>query len=343
MARFRFDNLTLDEDNRRLTRDGAPVELNARYLDALVLLVREAGQLVTKDRFLAEVWRGVPVTDEALTQCIRTLRRALGDDAARPRFIETVPKHGYRFIAPVCRDEPASGVPAAPPARDSRLLLASGGTLGAGGAGVIGGLLYGIAAAAVPGAGAASALLVVLCLTVLMALIGGAGVTAGLVLAGYPQARWWQALLGGAVGGLVVGGTVKLLGLDAFNLLFGAAPAGITGGPEGAVLGAGAGVGAWLARRGRLRRTLPLAALAGAASGLAVPLTGGRLMAGSLALLSAHFPGSRLRLDGVGRLFGEISFGAASQLVTAALEGALFATCIAAGLAYVTRGSPAQE
>ena len=65
------------------------------------MLVGEAGKLVTKDRFLDEVWRGVPVTDEALTQCIKTLRRQLGDDAASPRFIETVPKHGYRFIAPV--------------------------------------------------------------------------------------------------------------------------------------------------------------------------------------------------------------------------------------------------
>src|SRR6185503_19790630 len=60
---------------------------------------------ISKDRFLDEVWRGVPVTDEALTQCIKTLRRQLGDDAARPRFIETVPKHGYRFVAPVERLE----------------------------------------------------------------------------------------------------------------------------------------------------------------------------------------------------------------------------------------------
>src|SRR5919112_3792579 len=98
---FRFDRFILDPRDRQLTRDGAPVELNARYLDALALLVREAGRLVSKDRFLDEVWRGVPVTDEALTQCIKTLRSRLGDDAARPRFIETVPKHGYRFIAPV--------------------------------------------------------------------------------------------------------------------------------------------------------------------------------------------------------------------------------------------------
>ncbi|MGQ0661927.1 winged helix-turn-helix domain-containing protein, partial [Sphingosinicella sp.] len=98
---FRFDRFLLDPADRRLSRDGAPVELNARYLDALTLLVSEAGRLVSKDRFLDEVWRGVPVTDEALTQCIRTLRRQLGDDAARPRFIETVPKHGYRFVATV--------------------------------------------------------------------------------------------------------------------------------------------------------------------------------------------------------------------------------------------------
>ena len=86
---FRFDRFRLDPDDRRLTRDGARVELNARYLDALSLLVREQGRLVSKDRFLDEVWRGVPVTDEALTQCIKTLRRQLGDDAASPRFIET--------------------------------------------------------------------------------------------------------------------------------------------------------------------------------------------------------------------------------------------------------------
>src|SRR5687768_8694519 len=98
---YRFDRFLLDVDDRRLLLDGAPVDLNSRYLDALALMVREPGKLVPKQRFLDEVWRGVPVTDEALTQCIKTLRRQLGDDAARPRFIQTVPKHGYRFIAQV--------------------------------------------------------------------------------------------------------------------------------------------------------------------------------------------------------------------------------------------------
>ena len=109
-GRFRFDRFLLDPADRRLFRDGEPVDLNARYLDALTLLVRESGALVSKDRFLDEVWRGVPVTDEALTQCIKTLRRQLGDDAARPRFIETVPKHGYRFVATVERSDDEQGL-----------------------------------------------------------------------------------------------------------------------------------------------------------------------------------------------------------------------------------------
>ena len=67
---FRFDNFQLDPAERQLRQDGEPIEINARYLDALTLLVREQGKLVSKDRFLDEVWRGVPVTDEALTQCI---------------------------------------------------------------------------------------------------------------------------------------------------------------------------------------------------------------------------------------------------------------------------------
>src|SRR6187455_2950311 len=133
---FRFEGFELDPGNRRLSRDGAPVELNARYLDALVLLAGAEGRLVSKDRFLEEVWDGVPVTDEALTQCIKTLRRQLGDDASNPRFIETVPKHGYRFIAPVERLDGAAAVNARPAARAEEsgwrapLTTAIAGTLG---------------------------------------------------------------------------------------------------------------------------------------------------------------------------------------------------------------------
>jgi len=175
----------LDPADRRLTCDGAPVELSARYLDALALLASEQGRLVSKDRFMDEVWRGIPVTDEALTQCIRTLRKMLGDDATRPRFIETEPKHGYRFIAPVevvGRQESYS--PPKQPWRDT-FLLASAGTVGGGIAGFIGGLIYGFAGASqplAPGMGAVSVLLVLLCVTILVALIGGAGVATGIAV-----------------------------------------------------------------------------------------------------------------------------------------------------------------
>jgi DNA-binding winged helix-turn-helix (wHTH) protein len=111
-----FERFSLDLRNRELRRDDGPVELNARYFDALALLVREAGRLVTKERLLRDVWRNVPVTDEAITQCISALRRQLGDDAARPRFIETVPKHGYRFVATVASAPTVAPAPAPAPA-----------------------------------------------------------------------------------------------------------------------------------------------------------------------------------------------------------------------------------
>src|SRR5215207_8822848 len=103
---YEFDRFRIEADERRLLRDGQPVEIAGRYFDALLLMVENPAQLVSRNRFLGEAWRGVPVTDEALSQCITQLRRQLGDSPARPRFIETVPKHGYRFIAPV---SPASG------------------------------------------------------------------------------------------------------------------------------------------------------------------------------------------------------------------------------------------
>ncbi len=336
---FRFERFTLDLADRQLTRDGAPVALNARYFDALALLVREHGKLVTKDRFLDEVWGGVPVTDEALTQCVRTLRKALDDDAGAPRFIQTVPKHGYRFIAPMAGDDvqPLSPPLSAPEDWRSVLTLGAAGTLGACVAGALGGLFYGFVGAVQPGASAVSALLVLLCLTVAIALVGGAGVAFG-IAAGetLPGRPWWRGPLGGAVGGLVVGAVVKLLGLDAFTLLFGRAPGEITGGLEGAALGGAVGLGAWLAGRaaGGLPRRIALAALAGGGGGLVITLLGGRLLGGSLDLLARSFPDSRLRLGG---LFGEHGFGPLTQALTGAVEGALFASGLVGAMLLARR------
>jgi DNA-binding winged helix-turn-helix (wHTH) protein len=343
---FHFDRFCLDPGDRQLRRDGEPVEISARYLDALTLMVRDAGKLVSKDRFLEEVWRGIPVTDEALTQCIKTLRRQLGDDAAAPRFIETVPKHGYRFIATV------ESAPQSMPTVRRRdwgqvLRLGIAGTLGGGVAGFLGGLFYGFVAASQPlqpGIGAVSVLLVIVCLTVLVALIGGAGVAFGIAATGFGpgrSGRW--SVAGGALGGLIVGAVVKLLGLDAFNLLLGQTPGDITGPFEGVLLGGAVGLGAWLGRRGShsLRRSILPAGLFGGGAGILIPLLGGRLMGGSLDLLARHFAGSHLRLDRIGGLLGESGFGPFSQAVTGGLEGGLFGACVVGGmlLMFRSRGS----
>jgi hypothetical protein len=333
----------LDPADRQLCRDGAPVEINARYLDALTLLVTEHGRLVSKDRFLDEVWRGVPVTDEALTQCIRTLRRQLGDDASRPRFIETVPKHGYRFVAAVDDGAgPASAVAAGGhwPVRET-LLLGGAGTVGGGLAGFIGGLFYGFAGAAQPLApvmGAISVLLVLLCLTILVAVIGGAGVAFGIAVADLSRRPHWR-IVGGALGGFLIGAMVKLLGIDAFSLLIGRSPGDITGPFEGAVLGAAIGLASWIGLGiAKLRRRLLVAAAIGAMAGVVITSVGGHLMGGSLDLLSQQFPQSRLRLDRIGALVGEARFGPIAQGVTAALEGALFSACVAGAMGLAKRG-----
>ena len=287
----------------------------------------------------------MPVTDEALTQCVRTLRKALGDDAARPRFIATVPKHGYRFVAavewvePGVAPAPAAPVPDAPGPVSWPWLLRVGtaGTLGGGAAGVVGGLFYGFVGAAQAGTGALSVLLVLAGVTLLLGLVGGAGVAFGVAATGREFRRLgpWS-LVGGAVGGLLVGAVVKLFGLDAFTLLLGHGPGDITGALEGALLGGAVGFGAGL---GGLdpRRGAAIAGLAGGCAGALIPVLGGRLLGGSLDLLVRHFPGSRLRLDPIGALFGESGFGPLSQVVTGALEGALFCAGVAGAMILARR------
>ena len=343
--RYRFGQFSLDPIERRLWRETEPVELTARYLDALILLVREQGSLITKERFIEEVWRGGPVTDEALTQCIKTLRRQLGDSATRPHLIETVPKHGYRFIAPVEWGEDVREGPSAPAVRQPTsffswqqvLLLGGAGMIGGGVAGFLGGLCFGFMGAAQSqqhgGLGAFSSLFVLLSVNIPIGMIGGAGVALGIGLAGVaPRRSCLRSVLGGACGGFVVGGVVKLLGMDAFRLLLGRAPGEMTGATEGLLLGAAVGFGLWLASRAtepRLRSGVAWAAAAAGAAGMLVPLIGGRLMGGSLTLLSEAFPESALHLQPLAGLFGVGQFGELlGQLADAGLEGSLFGACV---------------
>lgn len=102
MRRYQVHEFILNTEARSLLGpDGAAIELPPRLFDALLFMVENAGQLLDKDRLLAVLWPGLVVEENSLSQCISGLRKALGDDAQRPRFIQTVPRRGFRFIAPV--------------------------------------------------------------------------------------------------------------------------------------------------------------------------------------------------------------------------------------------------
>jgi DNA-binding winged helix-turn-helix (wHTH) protein len=96
--RYQFGSFVLSPAHRVLIRDGAEVPLIPRYFDLLVLLVSERHRAVSKQDIFDNVWKDVIVSDGALSQAIRTIRRALGDDPREPKFVRTVARHGYQFI-----------------------------------------------------------------------------------------------------------------------------------------------------------------------------------------------------------------------------------------------------
>src|SRR5215831_20702698 len=105
-----FDPYSLDLANERLLQDGHPVPLTPKAFAVLRRLVEDAGRLVKKDDLLQSVWRDTHVSDGVLRVIILEIRRALGDDSDQPRFVETVPRRGYRFIARRARTSSRPGV-----------------------------------------------------------------------------------------------------------------------------------------------------------------------------------------------------------------------------------------
>ncbi len=99
--RYRFDGFELNVPERSLRRGDDATYLTPRTLDTLLAFLRRPGALIEKDALIEAIWPGGVVTDNALTRCIKEVRAVLGDDPAEPRYIETVPRVGYRFIAPV--------------------------------------------------------------------------------------------------------------------------------------------------------------------------------------------------------------------------------------------------
>jgi DNA-binding winged helix-turn-helix (wHTH) protein len=118
--RYCFAEFSLSPARRSLRRGGREVPLIPRYLDLLVLLVERRSVALHRQEIFDRVWADVVVSDGALSQAIRTLRRTLGEEGERS-FIRTVSRHGYQFVCPVDEEEdigedgpPAAAVPADP-------------------------------------------------------------------------------------------------------------------------------------------------------------------------------------------------------------------------------------
>src|ERR1043166_4838746 len=98
---YDFGNFRLDPSEKVLLREGETIPLTPKVFETLKLFVENPGRLIEKDELMQRLWPDRYVEESNLTFNIRMLRKALGDDKAKPRFIETVPKRGYRFIAEV--------------------------------------------------------------------------------------------------------------------------------------------------------------------------------------------------------------------------------------------------
>ena len=105
-----FPPFRLDVANEQLWRDSDLLELRPKTFEVLLYLVQNAQRLVTKRELLDSVWAGTSVGDELLRGSVRELREALADDAKKPRYIETVPTRGYRFL-PSVNDESSVQTP----------------------------------------------------------------------------------------------------------------------------------------------------------------------------------------------------------------------------------------
>ncbi len=133
-APFLLNDCLVEATANRIRRDGGEIRLEARMMALLVYLADRPGEVVTREALEREVWQGRYVSYDALTVCIRKLRKSLGDDPRRPRFIETIAKRGYRCIAtvqvqvqaPAARPAPAAWRHPASGALAGAILLAVG-------------------------------------------------------------------------------------------------------------------------------------------------------------------------------------------------------------------------
>src|SRR5258707_2080914 len=98
---YRCDKFEVDDREFRFSEDGTPLQVEPKVLRLLLYLIENRSRLVRKQELLDTVWQDAMVTENVLTRAIGLLRKALNDDSRVPKFIETVPTAGYRFIATV--------------------------------------------------------------------------------------------------------------------------------------------------------------------------------------------------------------------------------------------------
>ena len=281
VVRYRFHEFTLSPQRRLLVRGGQEVPLIPRYFDLLLLLIERRREAVHRREIFDRVWTDVIVSESALSQAVRTIRRALDDDPRDPRYIRTVSRHGYQFVFPDVIEEAddaaapeasraalsgatveasALELPKEVPERDeSRLRYAArlaakqwpGAAAGGAIAGIAAGGLGGLILAASPGSTAPVAIAPVLAVVAGVAgAAGGAGVGAGLAFAdGAARSHRTLALTAGAaLGGGLVGLGVQWLARWGMAEILGL-DLEIGGGLEGVLIGGCAGLGYTLGTR----------------------------------------------------------------------------------------------
>lgn len=101
---YRFGEFIVDSDQKVLLRNDSPLPLAPKVFDTLLILISNSGRIVEKEELMSRLWPETFVEESNLAFNIQQLRKALGDNARQPRFIETVSRRGYRFIAEVQRN-----------------------------------------------------------------------------------------------------------------------------------------------------------------------------------------------------------------------------------------------
>ncbi|HVF90145.1 MAG TPA: transcriptional regulator [Blastocatellia bacterium] len=105
---FRISEWLVQPELNRLVRGGEVSQVQPKIMGVLVCLAERPGRVVSKERLFKTVWAGTHVTEHVLSRSISDLRKVLNDDSRNPHIIETIPRSGYRLIAPVSREPQGS-------------------------------------------------------------------------------------------------------------------------------------------------------------------------------------------------------------------------------------------